>query len=343
MKNINIVKELQISFIAILVICINYNSSYAQNCVCAVCVERGAVSCSADASAHYNTNCPVYKNYHSGASTKTQTNTNASIEQMVMESIFTNMFNNMLYNKNNTNLTDAQKLKQQQEEQIRQQRLEAMVALQKKYNDSIAQARHDKMMKDYKSLDAGTKDLKYKGLIDNDYNDPNVVQLDEQKWLDNDTQSWIDYQKEQFRIRTEQPNYWCEQYVKNLVKQDSILNAIKENQINYNPFEDIYTPPKRLSEVQAGDVVLVGSGWAVDEFAHDINKAADHTLTCVKVIKGKDGKPDKRLYLDAQPGVGPKIITEEQMIGKYGKRELNVAGLREEPWGIAQALIIIKA
>jgi len=267
--------------------------------------------------------------------TKSSVSNANSLKQQIVLGLFTNMFNNMMNNSNTKNQTEADKLRKQRDEWERQARLNQ----QKRYNDSVALARHKKMMNEYKLLDEGTKDLQYKGLIDQNTNwDASVVVLNEQNLLDKNTQTWVDYQKEQFKIRMEQPNYWCEKYYDNLIKQDSILNSQLEKQSKTNPFKDTYTPPKRLSEVQAGDVVLVGSGWAVDEFAHDINKGADHTLTCVKVIKGKDGKPDKRLYLDAQPGVGPKIITEEQMIGKYGKRELNVAGLREEPWGIAQPL-----
>jgi hypothetical protein len=293
---------------------------------CAICNARTQIG-----EAHK----PGYSCYKAPVTTKPSSSNANTLQQQIVLGLFTNMFNNMLNNSNTQNKTQSEKIRQQNENRVRQHQL----YLQNKYNDSVALARHKKMMGEYKLLDAGTKDLKYKGLNDQNSSwDASVVVLNEQNFLDKNTQTWVEYQKEQFKIRMEQPNYWCQKYLKNLIKQDSILNAIKDSKIDYNPFEDMYTPPKRLSEVQSGDVVLVGSGWAVDEFAHDINKGADHTLTCVKVIKGKDGKPDKRLYLDAQPGEGPKIITEEQMMARYGKRELNVAGLREEPWGIAQPL-----
>ncbi|MGE5457273.1 MAG: FecR domain-containing protein [Methanococcaceae archaeon] len=94
--------------------------------------------------------------------------TNISFEQQIMGAIFTNMFNSLLNSGSDSKQTEAEKLRQQQEQQLRQQRLSAMIALQKKYNDSVAQASHDKMMKEYKKLDGGG-DLAFKS-------------LDEDKW-----------------------------------------------------------------------------------------------------------------------------------------------------------------
>jgi len=55
-----------------------------------------------------------------------------------------------------------------QEEKIAQERQKFMAIRQaklKRYNDSVSEARHDKMMKDYKPL-PGSGDLAYKGLDD---------------------------------------------------------------------------------------------------------------------------------------------------------------------------------
>jgi hypothetical protein len=89
----------------------------------------------------------------------------ANIDQQILGAIFSGMLNNFFSTASDSKQTEAAKLRQQQEEQLRQQRLSAMIALQKKYNDSIAQSRHDKMMKEYKKLDGGN-DLAFKRLDD---------------------------------------------------------------------------------------------------------------------------------------------------------------------------------
>lgn len=106
--------------------------------------------------------CPYINKSNNPASS----GTNTSIEQEIMGAIFTNLFNSLLNNGSDSKQTEAEKLRRQQEQQLRQQRLSAMIALQKKYDDSVAQARHDKMMKDYKKLDGGGE-LAFKRLDDN--------------------------------------------------------------------------------------------------------------------------------------------------------------------------------
>jgi len=101
--------------------------------------------------------------------TNKTTTYNSSFEQEIMGAIFSNMLSTLFNSSSNSKQTEAEKLKQQQEEQMRQQRLAALIALQKKHNDSIAQAKHDKMMKEYKKLD-GDSDLKYKSLDKNNWN-----------------------------------------------------------------------------------------------------------------------------------------------------------------------------
>lgn len=277
-----------------------------------------------------NGNHQTWCKYYNGGQTSTpNVSSQKEMEAYIMGALIQSLFSSP--QKNNT--TSAAEIERQKQLDIqRQQALARQMLLMKKYNDSIAQARHDKMMKDYKTLDAGVKDLQYKGLSDQNTNwDPSVVVLDEQKWLDNNTQTWIEYQKEQFRIRTTQPNYWCEKYYENLKKQDSSIKA------NMDKYKD-YVFPKRLNEVQPGDVILVEKGgWlqkTLDSKINDTQESSAHTLTCIKVVK------DKKFYLDNQLGEGPRIITEEQMINRYSKRDLSVAELRGkgDQWGIAQPL-----
>lgn len=283
------------------------------------------VSCNANLKEAHKPNCPNYKK----PSTSTASPSNApTLQQQIVLGLFSAMFNNMMSNSNTPNQTEADKIRLQRDEWVRQTRL----AKQRKYNDSVAQVRHNKMMSEYKTLDAGTKDLQYKGLMDNNSNwDASVVVLNEQNWLDKNTQTWVEYQKEQFKIRLEQPNFWSEKYYENLLKQDSALKA------DLNKLKN-YLPPKRLSEVETGDIIIVGNGnpiqTALDNKINDTQENVAHTLTCVKVVKGK------KFYLDNQLGEGPRIITEEQMVNRYGKRDLNVAKLRGkgEEWKIAQPL-----
>jgi len=105
--------------------------------------------------------------YMVSSGTSNTSTKSSSFENEIMGVIFSNMFNSF-FNSSNSKEDEAEKIQQQQDEQIRQQRLAALIVLQKKYNDSIAQARHNKMMKEYKKLDDGS-DLKYKSLDDNQW------------------------------------------------------------------------------------------------------------------------------------------------------------------------------
>lgn len=150
-KNLLIV----ITFLAALFYTVSLN---AQSCQCVICkVPCGSV--------HTDPNCPGYVK-KTNTSKSNQASLNSTFEQEIMGAIFSNMLNNFLNNNSNIKESEAEKLKRQQDEQIKQQRLAALIALQKKHNDSISQAKHNKMMSEYKKLDSGDE-LKYKGLDDN--------------------------------------------------------------------------------------------------------------------------------------------------------------------------------
>lgn len=104
-----------------------------------------------------------------GTSEKTSTSSSqsVSIEQEIMTQIFAGMIKNMFSATTTpeTQQSDEEKQKQLQEEKLRQQRLDELMKRQKRMNDSIAQVRHDKMMKDYKPLDS-TGNVAFKGLDD---------------------------------------------------------------------------------------------------------------------------------------------------------------------------------
>lgn len=102
--------------------------------------------------------------YLGHSSVSKPSSTSLSLENEIMGIIFSNFLKSGV----NSKQTGTDKAKQEQEKQVKQQKLAVMLALQKKYNDSIAQVSHDKMMKEYKQLGDGSE-LTYKG-------------LDERKW-----------------------------------------------------------------------------------------------------------------------------------------------------------------
>jgi hypothetical protein len=148
------IKALSGIVLIIIMLLVPFNLS-AQNCVCALC----NVPCSSPASAHTNPNCPVYKNRvaNSGSNATSPGN---NMEYTIMSSILQSMFSS---SKNNSAQSAKEKLRLAKEGQEMQRQIAIQQAILKKYNDSTAQARHDKMMKDYKKLD-GSENLAYKGL-----------------------------------------------------------------------------------------------------------------------------------------------------------------------------------
>lgn len=164
-KNMKTKKILLFTIVLVFISVFTTNQVIAQNCVCALC----NVPCSAPASAHTNTNCNVYKNRLTGQSS---TSGRGSMEQAIMGAIFSNMLTGFLKNNSSNQISEQEKARLEQEKQIQQQRMAEMLKRQKAYNDSVAQARHDKMMKDYKKLE-GSGELSYKGL-DYKVNNPPV-------------------------------------------------------------------------------------------------------------------------------------------------------------------------
>ena len=274
------------------------------------------------------------KYYNPPVRSSSSSSSRQSVEQQVLQGAFQGLLNSIFAP--STKQTEQDKLRVQQEAEERNKIAALRAAALKRYNDSIQQIQHDKMMKSYKTLDNGAKDLTFKGL--NDVKpawDPSVVVLNEQKMLDNNTQTWVEYQKEQFKIRLQQPNYWCKQYYKNLVRQDSLLKAHLDSEIPR-------IPSINLSEIQPGDVILIGptDSWVSktqaqeDAALNDNNANFTHTVTCVKVVNGK------RFYLDNQLGEGPRIIDETTFKERYKNRDSEIAQMRGkgDNWGVAQPL-----
>lgn len=109
----------------------------------------------------HTANCP----YNNGGSINKPTGSSKTeMESYIMGALIQSLFSSPQKNKP----TAAEVERQKQIDQQREQALAMRMALLKRYNDSVAQARHDKMMKEYKTLEGGGE-LKYKG-------------LDEKKW-----------------------------------------------------------------------------------------------------------------------------------------------------------------
>lgn len=137
---------------------VQIHSKAQNNCECSKC----HVSCNAPPSAHTNTECPVVKNR--GKAGKTTSNS-ISFEQQIAQHIIGTMISNMI---NNTSakqqkVSEEAKQKKIREDKIKQERLNALLARQKKHNDSISKARHEKLLKEMKPLE-GHNEVAFKPL-----------------------------------------------------------------------------------------------------------------------------------------------------------------------------------
>jgi len=152
----------------------------------------------------------------------------------------------------------------------------------------------------------------------------------EQKKMETKTQTWVEYQKEQFNIRIKNPNKWCKKYYENLQK------------INEGKTLVDYFPNKKASQLEIGDVILIGPSSDtdylsvkqanLDAWTNNNNAYVTHTVTCIKIVKGK------KMFLDNQATEGPRIISEDEFKKRYSNRETSVAQMRDMPWGVAQPL-----
>ncbi len=121
------------------------------------CVECGGMN------GNHKMTCSSYNRSSSGTSSSNKT----SFEKDIMLNIFSATLNNLFSNKPSASRLSTQDIeKARQQEAQRQQALAALLARQKQYNDSIAEAKHNRMMKDYKQLEGGGE-VKFKTFYDN--------------------------------------------------------------------------------------------------------------------------------------------------------------------------------
>ncbi len=132
------------------------NPVYAQSVSGAQCVICGGMN------GNHKTTCKYYNpsaNSNSGSAGYT-------MEQEIMGTIFQSFLKSVFSSSGSDDAKSAEEIKKiEAEKQNRIKQLAVKQALLKKYNDSLAKAEHDKMMKDYKKLE-GSGELNYKGLDD---------------------------------------------------------------------------------------------------------------------------------------------------------------------------------
>lgn len=146
----------------------------------------------------------------------------------------------------------------------------------------------------------------------------------EQKNMEANMESWVAYQKRQFALRIQQPDYWCKNYVDQLQQQ---IDSANKNEV-WNPMK-----PKTTKDLKPGDVILVEGTGAVGNAIQGVDMLftgstatnASHTLTYLKEVDGV------KLFLDNNPSVGAVIISEQQLREKYDGRGTEIARLTGAP------------
>lgn len=155
-----------------------------------------------------------------------------------------------------------------------------------------------------------------------------AFQEKEQEKFDQMNAEWKMEQKGLVQQRLQKPNAWSK-------------GICDELQKNAPPL-----PYKKFDELESGDVILLSpnmeNGLTIDNISGKVinltdkiasgtkTSTASHTVTYLKEENGK------KFFLDNVPGEGPKIITEEAFLLKYGDRNAQVAQLSD--YGIAQPL-----
>jgi len=199
----------------------------------------------------------------------------------------------------------------------------AKQAALEKARAAAAQAEFEKMMRSYKKL-GNAQNVTYKTLSDSNLsykplgNDVGSLAAraagKEQREFETMNAAWMEKQRALIEQRLAEPNKYAGAICKSLTTNAPPL------------------PYKRFSELQPGDVLLLeGEGFsnaipvadnAISSGRMDSSGAA-HTVLYLKSVNGK------KLFLDNQPGQGPRIIAEEEFLKTYGNRTSDVARLAQ--------------
>lgn len=136
----------------------------------------------------------------------------------------------------------------------------------------------------------------------------------EQQEFDTMKEQWLRKERQLIAQRLAEPNKWS----------NSIYRSLK---VKAPPL-----PYKTFDELQPGDTLLIEGSRAVTapDQALSGNRVqvtgpagVSHTVLYLKEINGK------KLFLDNQPGEGPRIVPEEYILNKYGSRGVEVAKLAQ--------------
>ena len=141
----------------------------------------------------------------------------------------------------------------------------------------------------------------------------------ETKAIEANPRAWIEDERQQIRRRLAKPNPWSRALAASLSSKAPPL------------------PYKKFGELEPGDVLLVegdANTWhkglpsslssGADGMLSGVTSArASHTLIFLKESKGT------KLFLDNQPGEGPRIVPEAYVRSRYGSRQTEIARLAQ--------------
>jgi len=148
--------------------------------------------------------------------------------------------------------------------------------------------------------------------------DPNILR--EQDEFVKMRAVWMKSERQLIQQRLTEPNRWASSIYASLKTMEPPL------------------PFKKFDELKAGDVLLIAPDDALSKtirFADRLSSwewksPASHTVLYLKEVNGK------KLFLDSTGGGGPRIITGEEFLKKYGHRGAQVAELGK--YEVAQPL-----
>lgn len=319
------------------------NFAFAQNnCECEIC----KIPCNSPLSAHNNPSCPAYKSYHNSNSEGGRYTSASGPTEKELKAFYDGQWANNLkedamhqFNKgmkayNKGDCKEAAKL-------FKKAKLFADDGLFNKYLKIAEECINSQQLA--KNPTPPTFPTSYTSTVkpnppvtSNNTNSSKptspsdiAAKIEEKKMVAN-TKTWIEYQKEQFKLRIDSPNRWCKQYINELQR---LIDANNKEE-KWNPLK-----PKSIKDLLPGDVILVegtdiagnlikAADWA---FTGSTSSNASHTLTCIREINGK------KYFLDNNPSIGAIIISEDQFKEKYDGRGTEIARMVGDPINSQQA------
>ncbi len=234
-------------------------------------------------------------------------------QMQTMESILQPFFNNLFAPPDTSVQDEINKQKKIQKQQVdhkkQQAAIQAWINLQnreeEKRKNEDAQRRkrgHEILMK--------TQIGSSSPLLPFDYERAKVPEQNKFEKVD---AAFMEIQEKLVRQRLEEPNKWCNALAASLTTKAPPL------------------PYKKFNELQPGDVLLIEpdskGSKALREgdryLSGDKTSDASHTVLYLKEANGR------KLFLDNQPGEGPRIVEENYILKKYGQRGTQVAQLAQ--------------